>query len=81
MYRSVNSGPVSSSRAIASASSYSHDVSRNKYGHLQYGARGYKVSWTKYRSSGSSCDGVKVRSGKAILPTKEVGSKYWETAS
>ncbi|KOG29422.1 hypothetical protein ADK37_37250 [Streptomyces resistomycificus] len=72
---------IAASVGVTVGHRYSHDVTRNKYGHLQYGSWGYKVSWEKYRSSGSGCDGVKVGSGKATLPTKETGWKYWETAS
>ncbi|MGW3723851.1 hypothetical protein [Streptomyces sp. NPDC000851] len=75
------SAKISVSVGVTTGHTYSHDISRNKYGHLQYGSWGYKVTWEKYRASGNGCDGVKIGSGKATLPTKETGWKYWETSS
>ena len=75
------SAKIAASVGVTTGHRYSHDVRSNKYGHLQYGSWGYKVSWGKYRSSGDGCSGVKIGSGKATLPTKETGWKYWETSS
>ncbi|MFE9442362.1 hypothetical protein ACFYO2_25930 [Streptomyces sp. NPDC006602] len=72
---------IGGSVSITTGHTYTHEISRNKYGHLQYGSWGYKVSWKKYRASGNGCDGVEIGSGKATLPTSETGWKYWETAS
>ncbi|MFH9549177.1 hypothetical protein [Streptomyces sp. NPDC017435] len=73
---------VGASVAIATGHNYTHDISRNKYGHLQYGSWGYKVTWKRYRSAGgSSCGGVEIAHGSATLPTSETGWKYWETTS
>jgi hypothetical protein len=61
---------------------YSHDISRNKYGHLQYGSWGFKTTWKRWRSnSGSSCNTVEIAHGTSILPTSETGWHYWETSS
>ncbi|MGC0330937.1 hypothetical protein RKD23_003927 [Streptomyces sp. SAI-170] len=61
---------------------YTHDIGRNKYGHLQYGASGYVTTWKKWRSSGGhSCNTVEIGHGKATFPTSETGWKYWETSA
>ncbi|MEW1723696.1 hypothetical protein [Streptomyces sp. NPDC093109] len=76
------SGKIGASVGITTGHTYSHDIGKKKYGHLQYGSWGYKVSWTKYRTKGNGCGaGTVIASGKASLPTKEVGWKYWETSS
>lgn len=71
---------VGGSTTITTGHGYSHDVHRNKYGHLQYGAWGYKVTWKKYRRVGS-CGVEELGHGTATLPTSETGWKYWETSS
>jgi hypothetical protein len=60
---------------------YSHEIPAKKYGHLQYGSWGYKLKWTKYRTSNDRCGKVKLGSGTAKLPTKETGWRYWATSS
>ncbi|WP_233518058.1 hypothetical protein [Streptomyces corynorhini] len=76
------SGKIGASVGITTGHTYSHDIGKKKYGHLQYGSWGYKVSWKKYRAQGNGCGaGTVIASGKATLPTKEVGWKYWETSS
>ncbi|MEV0982647.1 hypothetical protein [Streptomyces sp. NPDC049915] len=71
---------IGGSVTITTGHNYSHDISKNKYGHLQYGSWGYKVSWKQYRRSGA-CGSVEIGHGTATLPTSETGWKYWETAS
>ncbi|MGY1583891.1 hypothetical protein [Streptomyces sp. MN13] len=46
---------IAASVEITNGHRYSHDVRREKYGHLQYGSWGYKVSWEKYRSVTPPC--------------------------
>ncbi|MEU6220928.1 hypothetical protein ABZ845_25995 [Streptomyces sp. NPDC047022] len=75
------SATIGASFAITVGHQYSHDIARSKYGHLQYGSWGYKVSWAKYHTSGDGCRAVKAATGTATLPTKSVGWKYWETSS
>lgn len=62
---------------------YTHGIPipAEKYGHLQYGSWGYKMNWAKYKTSSGRCSKVKVSSGTAKLPTKEVGWRYWSTSS
>ncbi|MEU8503329.1 hypothetical protein AB0C40_01120 [Streptomyces brevispora] len=60
---------------------YTHGIPAKKYGHLQYGSWGCKVNWTKWKTSSDRCSKVKVSSGAAKLPTKEVGWRYWTTNS
>ncbi|MGI5195656.1 hypothetical protein ACQEVY_18740 [Streptomyces sp. CA-288835] len=72
---------ITGSVTIATGHNYTHEIKRNKYGHLQYGSWGYKLTWKKYRASGNGCDGVEIGRGKATLPTSETGWKYWETST
>ncbi|MEV4424726.1 hypothetical protein ACN9M0_23555 [Streptomyces sp. R-07] len=75
------SATIGGSFAIAVGHQYTHDVTKNKYGHLQYGSWGYNVSWAKYSTSSDGCGTVKIKSGTAKLPTNSTGWKYWETSS
>ncbi|MFJ3716260.1 hypothetical protein [Streptomyces sp. NPDC090057] len=73
---------VAGSVTITTGHTYNHDISRNRYGHLQYGSWGYKVNWKKLQSVGSGCGAPReLGHGTAILPTSETGWKYWETTS
>lgn len=73
---------VVGSVTITTGHTYSHEISSHKYGHLQYGSWGYKITWKKLRRKGNGCGSpTLVKSGTATLPTKETGWKYWETAS
>ncbi|MFC7264401.1 hypothetical protein [Streptomyces lutosisoli] len=71
---------VTGSVTVSTGHNYSHNISRGKYGHLQYGSWGYKVNWKKYRRVGS-CGVEEVGKGTATLPTSETGWKYSESAS
>ncbi|MFF3414899.1 hypothetical protein ACFYW9_09395 [Streptomyces sp. NPDC002698] len=71
---------VGGSTTITTGHNYSHNISRNKYGHLQYGSWGYKVTWKKLQRVGS-CGVKELGHGTATLPTSETGWKYWETSS
>ncbi|MGW7042399.1 hypothetical protein ACWGDT_06710 [Streptomyces avermitilis] len=73
---------IAGSVQITTGHTYSHNIARHKYGHLQYGSWGYKVTWEKYRRKGNGCNGgTLIDSGTATLPTKETGWKYRETSS
>jgi hypothetical protein len=73
---------VAGSVSVTTGHTYSHDISRGKYGHLQYGSWGLKTTWKKWRSgSGSSCNTVEIGHGTAIFPTSETGWNYWETSA
>ncbi|WP_158697810.1 hypothetical protein [Streptomyces prunicolor] len=74
------SAKVGASVTIATGHNYTHDISHNKYGHLQYGAWGFKLTWKKYRSAGV-CGAVEIGHGTATVPTSETGWRYWETSS
>lgn len=76
------SSKIGTSVSITTGHSYSHSIAKTKYGHLQYGSWGYKVSWKRYRSAGgSNCGGIEIGKGRATLLTSETGWKYWETSS
>ncbi|MFJ3224286.1 hypothetical protein ACIPJS_13070 [Streptomyces sp. NPDC086783] len=72
---------VTTSVSIATGHTYTRDIPRNKYGHLQYGSWGYKVKWKKYRLNASNCNGIELGSGTATIPTSETGWKFRETSS
>ncbi|MFE6175313.1 hypothetical protein [Streptomyces sp. NPDC056464] len=73
---------VAASVTITTGHTYTRSISRNKYGHVQYGTSGYKASWTRYRRHGDGCGaGTVIASGTATLPINETGWKYWETSS
>ncbi|MET7601044.1 hypothetical protein [Streptomyces avermitilis] len=73
---------VAGSVTITTGHTYTRNIANHKYGHLQYGSWGYKVSWKKLRRRGDGCGSpTLVKSGTATLPTKETGWKYWETSS
>lgn len=66
--------------SVTTGHTYTHEIKRNKYGHLQYCSWGYKVNWKRYRSVGNGCGAPhEIGHGTATLPTKETGWKYWET--
>lgn len=71
---------IGGSFSISTGHQYTHSVHSNKYGHLQYGSWGYKVTWAKYQRVGS-CGVKELGSGKATLPTSETGWKFTETSS
>ncbi|MGW4494256.1 hypothetical protein [Streptomyces sp. NPDC004376] len=76
------SAKIAASVSVTTGHTYTHEIAKKKYGHLQYGSWGYKVGWTKYRRKGNGCGSpTVVTSGTATLPTKETGWKYWETSS
>lgn len=73
---------IGASVSVTTGHNYTHNIHSNKYGHLQYGSWGYKLTWKKYRSAGGSgCGSVELGHGTATLPTSETGWKFWETAS
>jgi hypothetical protein len=73
---------VAGSVTIATGHTHSHGISGHKYGHLQYGSRGYRISWKKWRRKGDGCGGpTLVKSGTATLPTEGAGWRHRETAS
>jgi hypothetical protein len=75
------SASVTGSVSIAVGHTYSHNISANKYGNLQYGTWGYKVNWKKSRTNGNCQGETTLATGTATLPTDSLGWKYWETSS
>ncbi|MFF8287802.1 hypothetical protein ACF068_01055 [Streptomyces sp. NPDC016309] len=60
---------------------YRRNATNAKYGHPQYGSWGYVVGWKKWETTPDRCRARVIKSGSAKVPTREVGRKYWETAS
>lgn len=57
---------------------YSHKISSDKYGHVQYVAWGKTVYWKKYRDT-PQCTTVLLASGTIKFPSTSEGWRYWET--
>lgn len=72
------SGGVSVS--LGQSWTYSHDISSNKYGNMQFGNWGWKVS-VKKEIWNTACQYV-VYNGSARIPSINIwGFRYWETSS
>lgn len=69
------------STAVSSATkttyNYSHNISPNKYGNLQFGSWGWRTRVTRYRVY-APCTTKVFASGTATLPSNSWGYKYWE---
>ncbi|MEV5525829.1 hypothetical protein [Streptomyces prunicolor] len=74
---------VSASVTVTVGHQYSHEITKGKYGNVQYGSSGYKVHWTKKQTSynGYGYCSTHTSHGTAVLPTTTTGWKYWETKS
>ncbi|MFZ5847399.1 MAG: hypothetical protein ACOYX5_08470 [Actinomycetota bacterium] len=57
---------------------YHHKISKGMYGHMAYGTFAKKVAWKKLLHT-ATCDIEVVKSGKAVIPTRKLGVRYWET--
>ncbi|MQY05754.1 hypothetical protein [Actinomadura macrotermitis] len=58
---------------------YTHDISRNKYGHIRYRVIGYRVLFYKMAVR-RSCKTVLLDAFYGNIPTEQEGWKYWETS-
>lgn len=65
---------------ITTGHTYSHTITANKYGNMQYGSNGYKANWEETREE-PNCTSTTIESGTAVWPASSVGWKYWETSS
>ena len=74
------SSSLTRSVGVSVGHKYTHKIGAKRYGHMQYGSWGRKVTWRKYRDNGN-CTTTLLRRGTAWIPTREVGWKYWETRS
>lgn len=74
-------GTIGAEFGISVGHQYSHEVTRNKYGHLQYGSWGYKTTWSKWGMTADRCNKKLLKKGTAYLPTYSTGWRFWETAS
>lgn len=58
---------------------FSHDISPNRYGNMQFGNYGWKVTVKKYKIV-PPCNTTVVVSGTAEVPSRDYwGYKYWES--
>jgi hypothetical protein len=74
------SSSITRTVAITTGHSYTHNIAKGKYGHLEYGSWGYAFSWTEKRVN-PNCKIVTIGGGRGTAPTHEVGWRYWETSS
>ena len=74
------SSSLTRSVSVSIGHRYTHKIRAKRYGHLQYGSWGKKLTWRKYRYN-ANCTTTLLRSGTAKIPTRQVGWKYWETSS
>jgi hypothetical protein len=73
------SASIGMSNTITVGHSYTHSIASGKYGNMQYGAWGYRLSW-KFWNDRPQCDTVLLASGtNALAPTGGEGWRYWET--
>ncbi|WLW54850.1 hypothetical protein [Streptomyces sp. YU58] len=77
------SASVTTSVTVTVGHQFTHDITKGKYGNAQYGSWGYKVGFTKKKTSynGYGYCSVHTTKGTAVLPTSSTGWKYWETKS
>lgn len=66
------------SKSTSTSYAYSHGVSANRYGNVQYGNYGTKVS-IKKTTIVSPCNTKVLASGTAIIPSNVWGYRYWES--
>jgi len=59
---------------------YSHKISKGRFGHVRYVSWGKRVTWTKYGDN-ATCTTTKLASGVISFPSVEEGWYYWETRS
>jgi hypothetical protein len=73
------SATIGTSQTITVGHTYSHTITPGKYGNMQYGSWGYKLSWEYWRDNGN-CTSTRLSSGTNFTaPTNAVGWRYWET--
>ncbi|MFD3482015.1 hypothetical protein [Streptomyces sp. NPDC058665] len=60
--------------------SYSHKISRNKYGNVQYGSWGHTARVEKYLTL-PNCKKSQRKTGTAKISNSKQGFRYWETSS
>jgi hypothetical protein len=75
------SAKITGEVGVTTGHTYTHTIPSNRYGHLQYGSWGYKISWAKYKTSANRCGKVKIKSGSGKTPTRETGWRWWHTAT
>lgn len=74
------SGTLSKTNSTSSTHTYSHDITKGKYGHVQYVSWGKKVNYRKYRTN-ANCSTTTIATGTINFPSSEEGWYYWETSS
>lgn len=74
------SAQATKSNGITIGHTYSHKVPKGRYGHLQYGSWGHKVSW-RYGKITPSCTSRQLATGSASVVNQSEGWRWWHTAS
>ncbi|MFT3970970.1 MAG: hypothetical protein QM695_12025 [Micropruina sp.] len=73
------SGTLSKTNSTGATNTYSHKITKKKYGHAQYVSWGKKVNYRKYRIN-RDCRTTTIATGTINFPSSEEGWYYWETA-
>ncbi|MFG3410295.1 hypothetical protein [Streptomyces sp. NPDC048142] len=58
---------------------YRRDISKGKYGHVQYGSWGHSARWEKYYEL-PNCKKTQRSSGPVKIVNRETGFRYWQTS-
>jgi hypothetical protein len=58
--------------------SYTRKIKAGYYGHMAYGTFAKKVAWKKILHT-STCTTKVLKKGRAVIPTKSLGIKFWQT--
>ncbi len=74
------SASLSKTNSTGATNTYSHKITKKKYGHAQYVSWGKKVSYRKYRIN-RNCSTTTLATGTINFPSNEEGWYYWETSS
>lgn len=74
------SASLSKTNSTGATNTYTHKITKKKYGHAQYVSWGKKVSYRKYRIN-RNCTTTTLATGTINFPSSEEGWYYWETSS
>lgn len=72
------SGKVTVKDKTTKGNKYEHKIPRGKFGNMEYGSWGYKVTWSVWRTT-DVCKVTEIGHGAGTVPTKAVGWYYWST--
>ena len=74
------SGTLTRAVDVTVGHSYHRVITAGRYGNLEYGSWGQRVTWKKYHDN-AGCTTSLISSGTAYIPASSLGWKYWETTT